>query len=149
MLERRLTCSLVMLNELKRSWPPYFPFVLSIGDPDHLYQFLSGDYVLMVIVDFDVIVSKFDSLGFDARVIDRADYVLALRRREDGLVAAVSRPMVFRLFVEFVSLDWFVKVQTEMPPRVHEERAPATDHVTGHDWLNEAFEEAIAPAGKE
>jgi len=71
---------IVSLNEFKieRRWAPYYPFILSIADKDHLWGFIRGDVYILVVIEQDRLCQR-ERLRRDARYKQRtrcwgADY---------------------------------------------------------------------------
>jgi hypothetical protein len=56
------------LNEFKieRAWAPYYSFILSIADKDHLWAFIRGDVYILVIIEQDRLCQIAREKGYDA-----------------------------------------------------------------------------------
>ena len=105
---------LLNVNEMKQLQRGYYPFPLSISDPEALYRFLNGEFVMFVVVDLDqanrqlsgrsVTVSASDLEGYPWKVsLDDPDIPVELRESFVGL-----HP-IGRLAAEFISLAWLVE----------------------------------------
>ena len=103
---------LMFLNEPKTEcgWVPYFPFTLSIRSAEALYEFISGEISLAVLLDTTTLVRMFADRGFDAQFVDDPHWEIVVRRHGADPAAApmsaISRPLFARIFLEFESLSW-------------------------------------------
>lgn len=98
------------INEMK--WQPagYYPFTLTIRDPEGLFAFYCGDIVLFVILDIGVFQSRLGEAGLTATFDTEGEYIVTLKRGgSHEAEAKVSRHMFTRLASEFITLDWLVK----------------------------------------
>ena len=111
---------LLNVNEMKRVQRGYYPFPLSISDPEALYRFLNGEFVMFVAVDLDQVnrqlsgrsatVSASDLEGYPWKVsLDGPDIPVELRESFVGL-----HP-IGRLAAEFISLTWLVENLVSSP----------------------------------
>lgn len=100
---------LVMLNQDKtdQNWAPYLPFVLSIRNIKHLYQFVVGNLNLMVVFDAAAVCDAINPPGWTVSFVEDERFALVFEHAETGCVAATSRQFVMRLAFEFMSLEWF------------------------------------------
>lgn len=107
--------AMCIINEAKtdQSWPPYYPFTLSIRNPNYLYEFIRGDISLMVILDIGELRRQFASRGIEISLPRDGDWALWMRRRGKEGGSAISRQVLGRLFHEFQSLSWFVAVNSD------------------------------------
>lgn len=111
----------MFVNDLKFENVGYYPFTLSIDDPDHWFDFFDGKFVLAVIIDLNVMRQKYTEAGWNVSLIDDEEQPWALhltdRAGADGEPSEikVSRHFWGRIAAEFASLDWLIK-QTIMPP---------------------------------
>jgi len=111
---------LLNVNEMKQLQRGYYPFPLSISDPEAFYRFLNGEFVMFVVVDLDqvnrqlsgrsVTVSASDLEGYPWKVsLDDPDIPVELRESFVGL-----HP-IGRLAAEFISLAWLVENLVSSP----------------------------------
>lgn len=103
------------LNEAKSltAWTPYYPFVLSIRDPEDVMAFVGGDLIIMVIVDHAAIQEQSNSLGCLVEPVNEPFRGFRFKTIEDGSTPGeclVSAHFFSRIAFEFVSLQWFVSV---------------------------------------
>jgi len=71
-----------LLNQAKtdRSWAPYLPFILSIMNRDHLWDFIQGNIVILVVIDVEVFCQIALERGYDASFHEEdADYPLHIK----------------------------------------------------------------------
>jgi hypothetical protein len=103
-----------MLNMAKnqKAWYCYYPFTLSLRNPEHLYAFLSGDVVVIVAVDLSRLQSRAAELGFICTVPDEADYAFQFELPADSsgtpFIAQMSRHFANRIAFELLSWEWIL-----------------------------------------
>jgi hypothetical protein len=103
---------LCIVNMLKRDNTAYYPFTLSIANPNRLYQFYNGEFVISIAVETDYVAKFFKSRGFTTIVLNEEPWFLMIEKEEPsgdkipGL--KVSTHMWDRLFAEFVGLEWLL-----------------------------------------
>lgn len=97
------------------NWMPYYPFTLSIRDPLALYEFISGDISLVVMVDANFLVRLFKGDNLNARFIEDRNYILHISRLNTesvrSSVSLVSRQAFGRLFYDFETLAALPRLQ--------------------------------------
>jgi hypothetical protein len=102
---------LCMVNMLKGNNTAYSPFTLSIANPERLYEFYNGEYMITVVVDLDHVARFAKGLGFTASFHHDGPLFLTLNQNEppeDRGYLQVSAHMWNRLFAEFVGLEWLL-----------------------------------------
>ena len=101
-----------MVNEAKYDQLGYFPFTLSIEDPDALIRFWDGSLFIAVVLDPAALHEQFAQRGYRASLDLNSLRPLAVyssrSTRPDGLLMNVGFHYFNRLFVEFLSLDWMI-----------------------------------------
>jgi hypothetical protein len=103
---------LCIVNMLKRDNTAYYPFTLSIANPDRLYQFYNGEFVISIAVDTDCVAKFFKSRGFTTTILNEEPWFFMIEKEEllgekiPGL--KISSHMWGRLFAEFVGLEWLL-----------------------------------------
>jgi hypothetical protein len=103
------------LNEYKaqRVWAPYFPFVLSITDADHLWDFIRGSLFIFVFAELDAICEIARDNGHQAAFDpDNQDFPLAIEIAGGGQIR-VSSHMLTRIGLDFLSPRWIVRSSLE------------------------------------
>ena len=99
------------LNESKsdRTWQPYFPFILTIEDWDHLWEFIRGNLFIFVFVELDGLCKIARDEGCIA-TFEGDDSGLCRLHVEvpDGGKIDISSHMLTRIGLEFVSPRWVV-----------------------------------------
>jgi hypothetical protein len=103
------------LNERKadRTWAPYFPFILSIEDADHLWNFIRGSLFIFVFVQLDALCEIALDEGCKANVdADNREYPLRIET-PDGDTINISSHMLTRIGLEFISPQWIVRSSLE------------------------------------
>ncbi len=102
-----------MLNTAKSNheWAPYTPFTLTIKNADHLYDFIRGDLILIVLVDIPVLCSAVKRGGYEVFWEEGEDYPLKLKGEGTDNIGGLSQHFIDRIAFEFVSLAWAAAVQ--------------------------------------
>lgn len=105
------------LNEVKstRAWAPYLPFILTIEAGDHLWNFIRGNLCIFVLIEVDALCQIALDKGYQAE-FDRDDEDYPLRVRIPGFdgMPGISRHMLARMGMEFVSPRWVMQASIEM-----------------------------------
>lgn len=99
-----------LINEYKQSNTAYYPFTLSITSPEHLFQFYAGEFVVMVVIDSEVITSAFRNNDLTFELMPEGPWALTIRSSKGGdePIFRVSSHFWGRLPLEFLSLEWFL-----------------------------------------
>ncbi len=104
-----------MLNQFKteKRWDNYYPFTLSINDSESLYEFIKGEFYLIVTIDGTVLKKMFMDFGYELDVLmtENAGFVVKEIKKgdEEPIINIISDHFAGRLGLEFISLSWFVK----------------------------------------
>lgn len=107
------------INEFKRNNTAYYPFTLSIRCPEHLFRFYAGDFVLLIVVDSDVISSCLRSQNLHIIYLNDESWAVQLSKDDKGEdlpVIKVGSHFWSRLPAEFLSLKWFFEEIIKMGP---------------------------------
>jgi len=100
------------LNEYKNNewWMSYYPFALSIRNPEHLFLFLNGDIFILVIVDLGEMAKLAEKRQLKLTPLDDPDMAFQIEGERDYLegpfVLKMSRHFFTRIALECLSLDW-------------------------------------------
>jgi hypothetical protein len=101
------------INEFKQNNIAYYPFTLSLRCPEHLFRFYAGDFVVLAVVDSDVISSSLRSQNLHITFLDDESWAVQLSKKddegEDWATIQISSHFWCRLAVEFLSLKWFLE----------------------------------------
>jgi hypothetical protein len=99
------------LNQQKseRTWAPYSPFVLTIANNSHLWHFIQGNLFIFVFVELGRLCEIALEKGYSAK-FDWAypDYPLRIEAPGGDGTAGISRHILNRIGMEFVSPEWIV-----------------------------------------
>ena len=117
------------LNEFKsaRAWSPYTPFVLSIKDSRHLYDFIRGHLFIFVMMETDELCAIASDMGYDAIFdFDDLDYPLKIQIPEMDGPARIAAQFLARIGMEFVSPEWLIKVSVQNFQKVTKEATEAS-----------------------
>ena len=118
---------LFMLNHYKTEqlWGNYYPFTLSLLEPETLYAFLSGAVYLLVLISQPSLHARANAAGFDLKVVMADNIGFKLINREsifnNEVPYVVSEHFVGRLAFEFLSLDWFFECERLMINEMEEQ----------------------------
>lgn len=100
-------------NEM--NWLSYYPFVLSITDPENLFRFIVGDILIIVTIDVSRIKSIATKIGlkFEANKDSSESpfefYLISKDTKKTVGMFAISSHMITRIALEFVSLKWLIE----------------------------------------
>jgi hypothetical protein len=107
-----------MLNALKvnRGLYPYYPIALSIANPQATLDYYRGKLIIMVIVDFDVLLSTLRSKEIDYKILEEEEYFLELKvtSGKKSAFMKVSRSFLGKVGYEFLSLRWMADYIAEI-----------------------------------
>jgi hypothetical protein len=104
-----------ILNTAKneQTWGCYYPFTLSIRDPQNLYAFLRGDVIVIVAFDFSQIEYRAAEQGFSCSLLNEESYAIEFTYPIDGLepkfVAKMSTHLTNRVAFELLSWEWILE----------------------------------------
>jgi hypothetical protein len=97
-----------------RTWAPYLPFILTIDDKDHLWDFIHGNLVIVVLVELDALCQIAIDKGCKAKFDqDNEDYPLRVEVPGCDSMAGISGHILTRIGMEFVSPEWIVSCSVE------------------------------------
>ena len=104
------------LNNAKseRRWAPYLPFILTIEDKDHLWDFIRGNLFILVLLELGTLCKIALDKGYKAK-FDPDDEAYPLRVEApggDGMAGFLSH-ILTRIGMEFVSPEWVVGCSIE------------------------------------
>lgn len=124
---------LVDVNNFKRLQCGYYPFPLCFNDPDVLYRFYNGSFVMFVLIEVSQINESIRQRGLHIRFSKKEDYpweIVAIEGKlQDEPMFYVSCHLIGRLAAEFVQLDWLVEnlvlAPAAMVPSEHSEVNPS------------------------
>ncbi|QSL85457.1 hypothetical protein [Pseudomonas atacamensis] len=100
------------LNEYKTamSWHPYTPFHLSLS-PEHLFNFISGNLTIVVLLDLQIIKRRFKRCGMHIVFLQDENWYAQISSTGNILDGGfrVSVQSFLRIVFEFQSLTWAIK----------------------------------------
>lgn len=104
--------ALIYLNAIKHRGIGYSPFALSFANSLSLYNFLCGKLIIMIIVDIEYIKESLKSEGLDLKFMGDNEWPLIItphvKSKYKIAELRIGAHFWWRLFFEFLSLDWFV-----------------------------------------
>jgi hypothetical protein len=110
-------CIVTCVNEPNGAgtWMPYYPFTLSIREPQALYEFINGDITLIVILDALSVIKQFAAKGLHAQFVEHPGVVLFVSKsgavRNEDPFSTISTDLFSRLFYEFESIKLLIDTQ--------------------------------------
>jgi hypothetical protein len=108
------------LNEAKnhRAWASYYPFILSIEDKDHLWDFIRGQLYIVVFVEPDTLCQIASDEGYETKFDwDNQNYPLRITIPGMDRPSGVSSQFLARIGMEFVSPEWAVLASIDILKR--------------------------------
>lgn len=105
------------LNETKNAeaWGNYYPFILSINQPDELYAFLKGSVYIMVVVELGVCEALAHEKGWQLNYRESGNYAFEFTEtmgvENEPFRFKLSRHFLGRVGHEFLSLKWIMDFQ--------------------------------------
>ncbi|MBB3743074.1 hypothetical protein FHX10_002567 [Rhizobium sp. BK591] len=112
----------------RRNWMPYLPPVLSIANSDHLWAFVRGEIVIMIVVDMITLEEIVAELGFEGRFdTEEASHPLSIKFGNDGGGMWISEDMLGRIGMECASPRWITKNGIETFVRATSETSKVLD----------------------
>jgi hypothetical protein len=101
-----------------RTWAPYLPFVLTIEDKDHLWDFIRGDLLIFVLIEWGALCQIALDKGYEAKFErDEESYPLRVDVPGGDDKSGISRHILARIGMEFVSPEWIVLSSIEVIKR--------------------------------
>lgn len=100
---------IISCNELKQHKLAYYPFVLSIADPETAYAFVNGDVVLLVATDLGHVTEFFRAAGLGFSITADSAYPWQIAHEAHEQPVSVGFHIVGRLGAEFLSLAWLLE----------------------------------------
>ncbi|WP_291143662.1 hypothetical protein [Flavobacterium sp. UBA7680] len=102
---------MVSLNQFKFSGQGYYPFSLSFLDSNDYLDFLDGNFVILIIIDFEEVKNYCSFKNYDFIHSDNDRYIFTIKpqnkENSEGMLK-ISDHYFFRSCTEFVSLKWLI-----------------------------------------
>jgi hypothetical protein len=105
----------VFINQAKYETVGYYPFTLSIEEPELLLSFYRGDMLITVCIDMDVMTNELLKHGLKLSIEEDSEgeefpFVIADSASIDlkDIYMRISRHFFGRIAFEFLSLKWFI-----------------------------------------
>lgn len=103
----------IVLNDMKFNSIGYMPFTLLIQNPEYVYKFYHGEFIICVLIDIEEIRNELKNQGISIELMESEGYIFRLYRSVDGLEYHISRYLFYRIANEFLSLSWFIQEMIE------------------------------------
>ncbi len=103
---KRVMPQLINSSDRIFDWKHFYPFILSIVDPDALYRFVSQSFMFVIILDIDYFCEFWATNGYlcEFPSNDELDEGIIIVHRETGIRITITTNGFLRLFYEFTSL---------------------------------------------
>lgn len=102
----------IFINMGKYDQTAYYPFILSIYNPEDIYSFYTGELFIFVIIDTKKVTDKFNEHGFSCSFQKDEWIIIATPSKNEQLSKlpkiCLSQHIFNRIFFEFISLDWLL-----------------------------------------
>jgi hypothetical protein len=99
-----------IVNSEKQVKQAYYPFTLSINEPEALFQFYDGNIWITIFIDINIIEREFSAKGFIVKFLQDDINFLDLDSPDANLRhAKISLHFFGRVFAEFLSLRWMLE----------------------------------------
>lgn len=99
------------LNPMKFQELGYYPFSLIFKDPENYFDFIQGNFVINILIDFRIIDKIANKNGFTFNENENLDFPYEFKSTKDGADFAhfkISYHYFGRILFEFVSLNWLL-----------------------------------------
>jgi hypothetical protein len=106
----------IFVNNFKECEQAYYPFILSLDDPESIVRFYDGNISLIVIVDSEVVADRLRSEEIDFRVRSDDEWPWEVKQHSEEGLSRFSWHFIGRLGAEFLSLSWIVNEMTVRVP---------------------------------
>lgn len=96
------------LNMMKNINENYTPFPMIIKNNDYLMEFYSGNLLISIFVDLEVIKRKIEEKGYLFYINEDGEFVITFELNGENISMNTSTYHIWRIGREFLSLDWFI-----------------------------------------
>jgi hypothetical protein len=113
-LPKDLRLFTLVVNDMKSHTLGYYPFPLSIQDPEALFRFYDGEFVMLVLVDIHQVNRIVLPAGVRVTLTEDTQYPwhlspLSTERPAEMPDSYVGSHVIGRLAAEFLRLDWLLQ----------------------------------------
>lgn len=94
-----------------KEWSVYYPFTLSIIEPQSIFDFVSGEMTIFVLIESRNLIKQFAEEGYNVKVDCVNKTIIFLGSTIPGIKPAIKKVNnIFfnRIFYEFISPYWLV-----------------------------------------
>lgn len=99
---------LISVNEFKKVHFGYLPFPLCFRDPEIIFKFYDGGFVINIAIDIDHINKVLNRRGISVELTSDDHYPLRVFSENPSAESFVGYHPLGRLAGEFLSLEWFI-----------------------------------------
>lgn len=100
------------LNQMKFTEQGYYPFSLIFNNPIDYFDFLKGDFIIMIFIDLDVIMKIAEKHKYKVIESYDSDYIFEIESlKENSAIKCfkISNHFFLRSVLEFVSVKWLLE----------------------------------------
>ncbi|WP_243157454.1 hypothetical protein [Clostridium perfringens] len=96
------------VNQMKNINENYTPFPMLIKNNDYLMEFYSGNLLISVFIDLEVVKRKIEEKGYLFDISENDEFIITFGLNGDNISMNTSNYHIWRIGREFLSLDWFI-----------------------------------------
>ncbi|MDU6981728.1 MAG: hypothetical protein E6361_10320 [Clostridium perfringens] len=96
------------LNEFKNINENYTPFPMVIKNNNHLMEFYSGNLLIILFIDLEIIKRKIEEKGYLFDINKDKEFIIAFDLNGENISMNISTYHICRIGREFLSLEWFI-----------------------------------------
>ncbi|EOU1755128.1 hypothetical protein [Clostridium perfringens] len=96
------------VNQMKNINENYTPFPILIKNNDYLMEFYSGNLLISVFIDLEVVKRKIEEKGYLFDISENHEFIITFDLNGDNISMNTSTYHIWRIGREFLSLKWFI-----------------------------------------
>jgi len=96
------------VNSFKHKPAGYYHLTLSITNPEKLLALFRGNFLLIVVIDFDVVAQRMKEQDFELNLTGDHVWPWEVRSSSGQALFKVSNHFISRVAAEFLSLKWLI-----------------------------------------
>lgn len=97
-------------------WLYHYPFTLSIKDKREVLNFMNCNFLISIYIDKKILKSHFLDKGYEIKIRMNSPYPIEIKYNNDKSPAPIEKlgaRYFFRIFNEFISMEWFINKISE------------------------------------
>lgn len=119
-------------------WAPYVPFLLTIRNPQHIFDFVEGRLIINVWVNSDRLAKLMSVNGWEAHFDEQSTYAVQCYHAATQGVMCLSAQFVSRIGYECCSPEWVAETQnaamTEGLEHIAKQYGPFLPQLPTKEW---------------